>query len=88
MPDNIVLNSIFANSKNPMNKYNFDSFTTLLTSMNMKSSFIAKGSFTRKNNPQSNVEQDITTRVLSRFFDRVGLETTYASRENKHFFTK
>ena len=27
------------------------------------------------------------SRVLSRFFDRVGHETTYASSGNKHFFT-
>ena len=88
MPATTLLNSIFANSKNPMKKNNFESFTTLLTPLNMKSSCIAKGSFTGKKKPQSNVGQDITTRVLSRFFDRVGLETTYASRENKHFFTK
>ena len=30
----------------------------------------------------------ITGRVLSRFFDQVGHETTYLSGENKHFFTK
>ena len=29
MPANVLLNSIFPNSKNPMKKYNFDSFTTL-----------------------------------------------------------
>ena len=28
------------------------------------------------------------TRIISRFFDQVGHETTYASSENKHFFTK
>ena len=49
MPANILLNSIFAKSKKKIKKYNFDSFTTaLLTHLNMKSSCIAKGSFTGK----------------------------------------
>jgi hypothetical protein len=30
----------------------------------------------------------LLNRVLSRFFDQVGHETTYASTGNKHFFTK
>ena len=33
-------------------------------------------------------ETESCIRVLSRFFDQVGDETTYASSENKHFFTR
>ena len=33
-------------------------------------------------------ETETCSRVLLRFFDQVGDETTYASSENKHFFTK
>ena len=32
--------------------------------------------------------EDIPGRVRPRFFDQVGLETTYASSKNKYFFTK
>ena len=32
--------------------------------------------------------RDMSTRDLSRFFDQVGHQTTNASIENKHFFTK
>ena len=67
---NILLFNLHKLKRKYIKKYDFDSFTTtLLTPMNMKSSYIAKGSFTGKNKPQSNVGQDITTRVLSRFFD-------------------
>ena len=42
----------------------------------------------QKNVHRLNMNGRILSRVLSRFFDRVGHETTYASSGNKHFFTK